>query len=202
MSNLEPRNHELARLTARPIQMRGSRLAQGLLRLFGWRVQFDGLPARQGVLIVYPHTSNWDFPFGLGAKWALSLDAAFLGKHTLFRFPFGVFLRYLGGIPVNRRAPQGVAETVIARYRESERLYVVIAPEGTRRKVARWKSGFHRIAREANVPVVPVLFDWSRRLIRVDPPVEMSADLDADVARLQARAEPSMARRPEMFWGA
>jgi len=177
-------------------------LGRLILRVFGARIEgnFPDLP--KGIILVYPHTSNWDFPFGLGAKWALSLDAAFLGKHTLFRFPFGVFLRYLGGIPVNRRAPQGVAETVIARYRESERLYVVIAPEGTRRKVARWKSGFHRIAREANVPVVPVLFDWSRRVIRVDPPVEMSEDLEADVARLQARAEPSMARRPEMFWGA
>ena len=177
-------------------------LGRMVLRAFGARVEgnFPDLP--KGIILVYPHTSNWDFPLGLGAKWALSLDAAFLGKHSLFRFPLGTFLRWLGGIPVNRKAPEGVTETVIRRYRTSEKLYVVITPEGTRKKVARWKSGFHRIARGANVPVVPVLFDWSRRVVRVDPPVEMGEDLEADVARLQAMAHPQMARRPELFWGA
>jgi len=177
-------------------------LGRLLLRSLRARVEGNFPNHPKGIILVYPHTSNWDFPLGLGAKWALSLDAAFLGKHTLFRYGFGAFLRFIGGIPVDRKAPGGIAETVIERFRSSERLYLVITPEGTRKKVARWKSGFHRIARSAGVPVVPVLFDWSRRVVHVEAPVGMSEDLEAGVARLQALASPEMAYRPELFWGA
>ena len=90
------------------MQLRGSALARAVLRLAGWRVAFDGLPARQGVVIVYPHTSNWDFVIGVLAKWGIGIPVAFWGKDSLFRVPlFGRWLRWLGGMPVDRGAPQG-----------------------------------------------------------------------------------------------
>jgi hypothetical protein len=96
-------------IAERPVQLRGSAVARRLLRLAGWRVAFDGLPARQGVVIVYPHTSNWDFIVGVLAKWSIGIPVAFWGKASLFRVPlFGRWLRWLGGVPVgavHRKAP-------------------------------------------------------------------------------------------------
>ena len=104
-------------VTERPIQLRGSRLARGVLRLAGWRVQFDGLPARQGVLIVYPHTSNWDFVIGVLAKWAIGIPLAFWGKDTLFELPlFGRWMRWIGGVPVDRNNPSGAVGAMVGRF--------------------------------------------------------------------------------------
>ena len=96
-------------LPGRPVQLQGSRLAAAVLRLGGWHVRFDGLPALQGVMVVYPHTSNWDFILGVLSKWAIGLPVAFWGKDTLFRWPlFGRWLRRLGGLPLVRDSGQGV----------------------------------------------------------------------------------------------
>ena len=92
---------------------RGSALARRILSLIGWQLHFEGLPALQGVIVVYPHTSNWDFPVGILAKWAMGIEARFWGKHTLFRIPlFGAWLRWLGGVPVDRAAARGVVEQI------------------------------------------------------------------------------------------
>ena len=100
-----------------PIAVTGSRLAAALLRAAGWTLRFDGLPAKQGVIVVYPHTSNWDFPVGLLAKWAMGVPVHFWGKASLFRVPlFGRWMRSLGGIPVDRSAPQGVVEAMVQRF--------------------------------------------------------------------------------------
>ena len=106
-----------AELAARPVRFdKGSALARGVLRLFGWRVVADGLPARQGVVVVYPHTSNWDFVWAMLAKWALGVEITFWGKATLFRIPLmGRWLRWLGGIPVVRDAPNGVVGQMAQR---------------------------------------------------------------------------------------
>jgi 1-acyl-sn-glycerol-3-phosphate acyltransferase len=101
----------------------------------------------------------------------------------------------MGGIPVNRRAPDGVMEAAADSFRK-EAFFLAITPEGTRGRVERWKTGFWRIAREAAVPVWTVAFDWSRRVVRLDPLFETSADREADVRTLQARFSASMARRP------
>ena len=96
-------------LNERPVQLRGSVLARALLRLAGWRVRFDGLPASQGVAIVYPHTSNWDFPLGILAKWSIGIPVSFWGKDALCKLPlFGRWLRWLGGVPVDRSSHHGI----------------------------------------------------------------------------------------------
>jgi len=126
-------------------------LARSILRLLGWEcIDVPDRPAR-AVVVGYPHTSNWDFPIGLLAMAALGLDARWVGKDTLFRWPFGGLMRRLGGIPVNRREHTGFVERVAGEILRHDRFMLVIAPEGTRSLRPGWKSGFYRIARAAGV---------------------------------------------------
>lgn len=174
-------------------------LGRLLLWLFGWRLAGTSPEAPQCVLVVAPHTSNWDFLFGLAAKWALRLRVRFIGKHTLFRFPLGIFMRGVGGIPVDRSQSGGFVERVAAEFALGEPLYVVIAPEGTRRRVERWKTGFHRIAVEARVPILPVALDYAAREVRLLPMYTPTGDYATDLQALSACFTPAMACRPENY---
>jgi 1-acyl-sn-glycerol-3-phosphate acyltransferase len=151
------------------------------------------------VMIVAPHTSNWDFLVGLFAKLALGLRGRFIGKHTLFRGPFGWFLRWLGGIPVDRRAPGGIVESSVEAMRVADKLYLVVAPEGTRKKTPAWKSGFYRIAHGAGVPILPVAFDYRKRAVVLGTLFQPSGDYDADLPVLRSAFNASMAYRPENY---
>lgn len=172
------------------------RVGMGLLR-FRFEGSIPDVP--RCVMIVAPHTSNWDFVVGLSAKLALGLRARFIAKHTLFRGPFGSCLRWLGGIPVDRRAPGGVVESAVEAMRGAERLYLVITPEGTRGKVAAWKAGFYRIAHGAGVPILPIAFDYRRRAVAFEALFQPSGDYEADLPALQAGFDAGMAYRPESY---
>jgi 1-acyl-sn-glycerol-3-phosphate acyltransferase len=148
------------------------------------------------VAIVAPHTSNWDFPIGLVAKWALRLRASWLGKHTLFRPPFGWIMRRLGGIAVNRKSTHNVVDQMIDVFRSRERLVLVIAPEGTRKKVAEWKTGFLHIARGAEVPILLIAFDWRRRVIRFGPTVVPDGDPDAQMRQIRGLYADVVGKNP------
>lgn len=168
-------------------------LGRGMMRLLGWRFEGELADVAKMVMIVVPHSSNWDVPVGLSAKLALRLEARFIAKHTVFWWPLGVVLRSLGGIPVNRTdAGDFVAESAEA-FRVARSLVLVITPEGTRARVERWKSGFHRIARAAGVPIVLVTFDYSRKVVGFHPALMPGEDYAKDVAELQARVKPEMA---------
>jgi 1-acyl-sn-glycerol-3-phosphate acyltransferase len=136
----------------------------------------------KGVIIVAPHTSNWDFIVRVGAMLALDLKLRFLGKHTLFDGPLAPMMRGLGGIPVDRTQPgSGVVEEMAERFENEDELLLALSPEGTRSSVDRWKTGFHRIARAADVPIMAVALDYGPRLIRFGPLVNPSDDIDRDV---------------------
>ena len=150
----------------------------------------------KGVIIVAPHTSNWDFVIGAAAMLALDLDLRFLGKHTLFEGPLAPLMRLLGGIPVDRSQPgSGVVEEMGDRMRSADRLLLALAPEGTRSSVKKWKTGFHRIALLGGVPIAPVTLDYGRREIRFGMPVMPSEDLESDVKELQRFFDRSQGRR-------
>jgi 1-acyl-sn-glycerol-3-phosphate acyltransferase len=136
------------------------------------------------VVCIAPHTSNWDFVVGYAAKLVVAVRASWLGKHTLFRGPLGLLLRAMGGIPVDRRAAHGVVGEAVRNFAASPALVLGVAPEGTRKKVDRWKSGFYHIAHQAGVPIVPVGLDWGRRAIRIGEPFLATGDEAADMARL------------------
>lgn len=172
-----------------PVQFRGSRLARAALRLAGWQVHFDGLPALQGVLVVYPHTSNWDFIVMILAKWALGVPVRFWGKDSLFRIPlFGRWLRWLGGVPVQRTSAQGVTTQALdifeSRRRDGRYFWLGLAPEGTRKYVPGLRSGFYRTALAADVPLGLIRLDYGRREVRVLDFIRLSGDTVLDMARM------------------
>jgi 1-acyl-sn-glycerol-3-phosphate acyltransferase len=151
------------------------------------------------VLAVAPHTSNWDFLTGLWVKLAMRMGARFVGKHTLFRGPVGVFMRWLGGVPVDRSAAAGFAEETARALREAERMTLVVAPEGTRRRTDRWKSGFYRIAVAAGVPIVLAGFDYPRKVVFFGPAFQPTGDYEKDLPEIQSHFKASMALKPENY---
>jgi 1-acyl-sn-glycerol-3-phosphate acyltransferase len=174
-------------------------LGRFMMRVRGWRFEGAIPDVPKMVLIVAPHTSNWDFLTGLWAKFALQLKAGFLAKHTLFWWPLGAFLRSIGGIPIDRSMARGVADSAIRALREEERLILVIAPEGTRGKTERWKSGFYRIAEAGGAPILLVAFDYGRKVIRLGPLLEATGDYGKDLEEIQSHYHPQMALHPENF---
>ncbi len=162
----------------------------------GWRVVGE-VPKGNLVAVVYPHTSNWDFPIGLAAVFMLQLDARWVGKHTLFRWPFGSLMRWLGGIPVNRSSPEGIIEQVADVFRQSENLLIAVTPEGTRSRVDKWKTGFHRIAKAADVPIWVAAFDYPSKQIVLGPTFRPTDDLDADLEKIYDFFRDKHGKRPE-----
>ncbi len=170
---------------------RGSLLARGLLRLGGWRVRHQGLPALQGVILVYPHTSNWDFVIGILAKSALGLPVRFWGKHSLFALPlFGHWLRWLGGVAVQRGSSQGLvgdtAQQMLKARQDGEPFWLAVAPEGTRSLGQGWRSGAYHVALQAGVPVGLATLDFGSKTVALTDFVELSGDAAEDFA-LMAR---------------
>jgi 1-acyl-sn-glycerol-3-phosphate acyltransferase len=160
-------------------------LGRFVLRVMGWRVDGNIPNVRKLVIIAAPHTSNWDFIVGIAAKLALGLEVRFLGKDTLFRFPLGSLMRAWGGIPVDRSASHDVVKTVVEEFARRERLVFGVAPEGTRKRVARWRTGFYHIAHGAGVPVLPVALNFGARAVQIGAPFSTTGDVDADVRELQ-----------------
>ena len=165
-------------------------IGRSVLRLGGWRVvgEFPDLP--RVVLIGAPHSSNWDGIWGFAAKLALGLDIRILGKHQLFWGPLGPLMRALGIIAINRGAASGVVGQMAQQFRGADRFWLGIAPEGTRKPVARWKTGFWKIAHAAQVPVLPVYFHYPDRVIGIGPPFATSHDMEADLVRLREWYRP------------
>jgi 1-acyl-sn-glycerol-3-phosphate acyltransferase len=190
-------------ITGRPVQLQGSAFARGLLRLAGWRVRFDGLPGRQGVVIVYPHTSAWDFVVGILAKWSIGIPVTFWGKDSLFRIPlFGRWMRWVGGVPVDRSSPQGVVAQMAAALASAREqghfLWLALAPEGTRRLGAAWRSGFYHVALQAQVPLGLVYIDYARRELGIAQFLMLSGDVAADTAAVARGFGAPTGRHPDL----
>ena len=174
-------------------------LGRSVLRLGGWRMQGALPDIPKAVLIAAPHSSNWDGVWGIAAKLAMGIRLSILGKHSLFKIPLmGPLLRWQGVIPVNRSAPQGVVEQAVAAMQAVDQIWYAIAPEGTRRRVPHWKTGFWKIAHGAGVPVVVAAFDYTNRCVVIGPAFELSDDMPADIARLQRWYVPFKGRNHDV----
>ncbi len=186
------------------IPARGNSISRWLGRsayaLSGWRIQGALPDLPKFVVIVAPHTSNRDFFVGIGALFSLGLRVAFLGKDSIFRGPMGPIVRWLGGTPVDRSVSRDRVAEMVDVFRNHDRLVVGLAPEGTRKKVKAWKTGFYHVARGAGVPIVPVWFDYPKKTVGIGPPFYPTGDVNADIAYLQGLFRAEMGKKPEKFW--
>ncbi len=154
------------------------------LRAFGWKLIGSNPGVSKCVVACAPHTSNWDFPFTLAAAMALSVPCVFMIKDSAFWWPLGVLLRWLGGIPINRTAPEGIVEQMVQVIRDSEKINVIVTPEGTRTNVKYWKLGFYRIAVGAGVPILFGIINYKEKWIGVADLFYPEGDLEKDWERL------------------
>ncbi|MGV7207350.1 1-acyl-sn-glycerol-3-phosphate acyltransferase [Oxalobacteraceae bacterium A2-2] len=163
------------------------RSALRVLHLFGWRLLYRPLPGPRGIVVVYPHTSNWDFPIGLLGKWALDLPFRWLAKDTLFRIPvLGRWFRWLGGEPVERGTPTGMIKSQAARMHAADWYWLAITPEATRSYRPNWKSGFYHLALEARVPLLLVYIDYPNKILAVKDHLTLSGDQEQDLAAMRS----------------
>ncbi len=152
---------------------------------------------KKAIVPAGPHTSNWDFFVGIFAMLSLGLRISFLGKHQIFVFPVRGILTWLGGIPVNRGSANGVVGDITAEFKARDSLIVALSPEGTRKKVEQWRTGFLYMARDAKVPVVPVALDFSTREIRIGEPIAVTDDIAASLAAVKQFTGQARGKHPE-----
>lgn len=184
------------------LQFSGNALARKLLHIVGWRLEFSGLPGLQGVAIIYPHTSNWDFIVLVLAKWALGIHARFWAKDSLFRIPlFGHWLRWLGGVPVERTSAQGTVGQTVSLFSQAKQnrtyFWLAVTPEGTRKRLSGWRSGFYRTALQADVPLALVRLDYQLKEIRVVDFIRLSGEENEDLHRIASAFAGVTGLRPE-----
>jgi 1-acyl-sn-glycerol-3-phosphate acyltransferase len=166
------------------------------LWILGWRVEGALAPGGKGVVIAAPHTSNWDMPLMLAVAYVLGVEPAWLGKRELFRWPFGILMRWLGGISVVRGGRHNMVQQVTAKFDTVASLYVVIPPSATRSRATHWKSGFYHIARAANVPIACGFLDYGRKVAGIGPSFLPSGDVGADMATIRGFYEPITGKYP------
>lgn len=165
----------------------GRWIGRAVLRLGGWRLVGANPNVPKCVVACAPHQSNWDFPYTLAAALALSLPCVFMIKDTAFWWPLGSFLRWLGGIPINRRSPVGIVDQMVEIVKAHERMHVIVTPEGTRKNVEHWKLGFYRIAVGADIPILFGIINYKERWIGVDELFYPTGNLKEDWSAIQER---------------
>ena len=162
------------------------RITHWALRLRGWKaVGSTPKDVQKYVIISAPHTSNWDFPIALIAAIALGIRAKWMGKKDLFRFPFGGIMRALGGIAVDRSQRTNMVDYAASLLKSAERLGLLIPPEGTRSKAAKWKTGFYYIANKAQTPIVCGFMDYAKKEVGIGLTFTPSGDIHRDIALIR-----------------
>ena len=188
-----------------PVHLRANRSAfaqwfgRTVLDVFGWRVVGE-LPNLERVFVIgAPHTSNCDFVYAMAAILGLNLKLRWLGKHTIFKFGVTWFMNWLGGIPVNRGKPESIVENVARLVERDKGIIIGMAPEGTRKKVEKWKTGFLRISTALDCPLFLVGLDFPNKLIVLDQLFYPTGDNDADIATLKAFYGKYTGKYPDQF---
>jgi len=169
------------------------------MKLMGWSFAGELPDIPKCIMIVAPHTSNWDFIVGIVARAALSLRVSWMGKKSLFKAPLGGIMKYLGGIPVYRDKNLGVVDQIAEAFRSSDKLILAITPEGTRSRREKWKTGFYFMAEKAGVPILPVSFDFKSKTIIFGTLLVPSGDFDADIKILNQFYSSANGKNPADF---
>ena len=179
-------------------QNRASYLAKKVLHMLGWTLDFAGLPTSHGIIVVYPHTSNWDFCLGMLARWSIGIQIHFLVKDSLFKYPLlGGWLRSIGGQSVNRDSPHGYVAFLASQMQSQSNYWLAITPEGTRKKTPGWKSGFYHLAKETGYPVGFAYIDYPRKSIQLRTFLYMTGDIDQDFSLIREVYDGKLGLYPE-----
>ena len=173
-------------------------LSEFYLRLYRWHVmgQLPDIP--KFVIVGAPHTSNWDFVMFLALAFVLKGDLRYMGKKELFYPPYGWFFRWCGGVPVDRSKPHGLVEQTVQAIQESDRFQLVITPEGTRKKVGKWKQGFYHIAKQADIPVVTGFVDSRTKTCGIGPTFTLTDDMETDIKSMQSFFKDKVGINPRL----
>jgi 1-acyl-sn-glycerol-3-phosphate acyltransferase len=177
------------------------KISEFLLKLLGWKVEGSVAPEPKCIIIGVPHTSAWDFVISYLFYASVGGKASILVKKEFFFWPAGFFVRKMGGIPINRSKGANVIRQTVHLFNTMEHLHLAMTPEGTRKRVVRWKAGFHTIAKLSNVPVYLGSFDWGRKVITIGEKFELTDDAQADIRRMKDfyREKGIQGKFPENF---
>ena len=170
-----------------------------ILKLMGWKVNITIPDYPKCIICVAPHTSNWDFILGKLAYASINRHAGFMMKSTWFFPPLGWIFKAIGGVPVDRRHSTSLVDTMVKKFNDSDRLQLAITPEGTRSRVTRWRTGFLRIAYQANVPVALGVFDYKNKIVSVTTTSNTTGDTEQDLREIKAFYRGANARYPKKF---
>ena len=170
-------------------------------KVLGWRVvgntNLSKDTVKKAVIIAVPHTSWHDFYIGVLLRSVLNVKTNFVGKKELFVWPFGYFFKMLGGVPLNRSANENKVEAIAKEFNKHDEFRMTFAPEGTRKKVVEWRTGFYYIAKEANVPIIMFTLDFENKQNKVSEPFYPTDDIDADFAFMKAFYKDVKGKVPE-----
>lgn len=171
-----------------------------LYQLMGWEIVHD-FPRnlKKYIIIVAPHTSWVDFPICILVKYISKVDIKFIGKHTLFKPPFGFLFKALGGTPVDRSKSQSMVQAIIAVFDSKEEFIMSLSPEGTRKKASQWKSGFYHVAKGANIPIIMVALDFKNKKVIISDPYYLSKNEEQDVQKIQIFYKDVQGKKAENF---
>lgn len=161
------------------------RICQKLLSLKGWSLDTELPATSRYILILYPHTSNWDFIYGMLAKGALGVPFRWMGKKEMFHWPLRTLYQAMGGIPVDRSNPQGLLDAIQTQYEQESDLVIALTPEGTRSFRPYWKSGFYRLAQQANLPIALGYIDYRHKRLGIGPLIQISGDQNSDLTAIR-----------------
>lgn len=177
----------------------GRRVGRVILRFGGWKIEGELPAVNKCVAIVAPHTSNWDFILGIAAMLVLDLEIRWMGKHTIFRWPLKRLFLLMGGTPLVRTTSKGRVAEVVEAIGNAPDFVFGLAPEGTREPIARWKSGFYHVARDANIPIWMVYFDYKRKVVGLGPLYHPTTDKEKDMHALRCFYADKQPRHPEKY---
>ena len=159
----------------------------GILKLLGWKIDpTTPTNVNKAVVVMGPHTSNWDFVIGKMAFSHYKVNGKFLIKKELFFFPLGWILKKMGGVPVDRKKKNNITQFAVELFQKHEKCFIVFTPEGTRSYNPNWKKGFYYIAQAANVPIYIGYIDYKRKMGGFHSIFTPTGDVDADIKYLKS----------------
>ena len=168
--------------------------------ILGWKLVGDfPKDIKKYVVIAAPHTSWQDFPIGILARNTSGIKINFIGKDSLFKGPFGFIFRSLGGTPVNRAESNNLVDAIVKVFNAKDEFRLALSPEGTRKKVDKWKTGFYYIAKGANVPIVMATLDFGKKQVKFSEPYYTTDDKEKDFEYFQSFFKPEMAKKPTQY---